>query len=191
VVSSLKPLIAIWTFHEFVTESGPPVRSIRRGIGERTELKPARGLAANDDGEGIVEAQRVHDFQVETRGVLAFGLVVHAPGVAFYRLLQNGGERSAGVLHIGVDSPRQQRLMADVGAGEIKPPLHVQPRLRFQMLRKHLAQDSLLGEVLRSNHQRLLPPRAARREGQGAKQIAEGSRETKPPGGDAPAHADT
>ena len=122
------------------------------------EVQTARGLAADHHGESIVEAQRVHDFQAEARGVLSFDLVVDICRVAFHRLLQNGGECRAGILHVGVDAPRQQRLMSDVSAGEIKPPLHVQSRLRFQVLREHFAQDDLFGEVLGPDHQRLLPP---------------------------------
>ena len=78
--------------------------------------------------------------------------------------------------------------MTDIGAGEIEPPLHVQSRRRFQMLREHLAQNYLFGKILGPDHQRLLPAGTAGREGHGDKQ--KGNREKNPRSEDAPAHAE-
>jgi hypothetical protein len=48
------------------------------------------------------------------------------------------------------------------------------------VLREHLTQDYLFSKILGADHQRLLSPWAAGREGQGGKQEAENSREKKP-----------
>ena len=47
--------------------------------------------------------------------------------------------------------PADERLVADVAAGEVEPSLHLEIGFGFDFLRKKLAEDDLLGEILRAN----------------------------------------
>ena len=70
--------------------------------------------------------------------------------------------------------------MSNVSSGEKESPLHMQSRLRFKVLRQHLAQNYLLGEILASDHERLLSPGSTACEAEGDKHIAESNRGKKP-----------
>src|SRR6202142_2548738 len=50
-------LIAVGTLHEFVAESGTPLRSVGGGLRKRLQMQAAGVVAANLDGEGIVETE--------------------------------------------------------------------------------------------------------------------------------------
>ncbi len=60
----------------------------------------------------------------------------HSLRISIHGLLQNRRERRARVLDITVDAARNQRLVADVAAGKIETPFHLQARLRFDLLRE-------------------------------------------------------
>ena len=68
--------------------------------------------------------------------------------IAINGLLQYRGECGAGVFNVGVDAAGNQRLMADVTAGEIEAALDLQMCFRFDLLREQLAEDDLLSEIL-------------------------------------------
>ena len=155
------------------------------------KIQPPRGFASDHHGESVVETERVHDFHVEARGICLFNFVVNSRGIVFDRQFQNGGKGRPSVFHISIDAPREQRLMSDVSAGKKKPPLHMQARLRFQVLRQHLAQDDLFGKILAPDHQRLLPPRTASGEAKDGEQKADSNRDKKPRRKNTTAHADT
>ena len=62
-------------------------------------------------------------------------------------LLEDRGERGAGVFDVGVDAARDQRLMADVAAREIEAALDFEVGFGFDLLSEKFAEDNLLGEV--------------------------------------------
>ena len=59
--------------------------------------------------------------------------------------------------------PASMRLLADKAARKIKAPLDVQMRSRFDVLRQNFAQQRLLREILRADHDRVARPSARSR----------------------------
>jgi hypothetical protein len=85
-------------------------------------------------------------------------------------LPKNDEQRGAGVLRVGVDLPALERVVGDVLVAEVELGLHRVPG-GLQALGVDLAEDLLLGEVLRADRQRglrvvglrlIAPPPAAR-----------------------------
>jgi hypothetical protein len=69
------------------------------------------------------------------------------------RLLEDGGERGAGVLDVGVDAAAGEGLLADVAAGEVEAAVDSFGVAfgcvdGFDLLGDEFAEDDLLGEVL-------------------------------------------
>ena len=62
--------------------------------------------------------------------------------------MQDRGESRACVFGIKIDFPGNKRLMTQQSAAEINAPLHMQRRMRLNLLREQLRQHNLLGEVL-------------------------------------------
>ena len=88
--------------------------------------------------------------EIERFGDVVQGFLHHIKDllmIGLWRLLQDSGERGAGVFHVGVDAGGQQRLMTDIAAREIKAAINGQARLGGEVLREQLAEDELLGEV--------------------------------------------
>ena len=61
--------------------------------------------------------------------------------------MQDGGERGAGVFDVHINAAREQRLLADIGAGEIKRAGHGLVSARFEMLREDFSQQRLFREI--------------------------------------------
>jgi hypothetical protein len=74
------------------------------------------------------------------------------------RLLEDGGERGAGVFDVGVDATGGEGLLADVAAGEVEAAVDFNVGLAlggvdgFDLLGEQFAEDDLLGEVLGANN---------------------------------------
>src|SRR5262249_58953898 len=97
----------------FGAKSGAEEGRVRSEVGNRTKL-PIPGIgAANDDGKGIVEAERLGDLQAKALGVMRFHSLVNLRGIARGLLAEHHGERSARVLNVEVDLSRAQRFVAD------------------------------------------------------------------------------
>ena len=87
----------------------------------------ARGVfAAHDDGESVVEAERRADVEIEAVAVGVVDGLVDGGGIVRGRLIQDGGERRAGVFGIEIHLPREHGLLADDGAAEIEPAVDAQ-----------------------------------------------------------------
>ena len=69
-------------------------------------------------------------------------------GITVDGLLEDCGERRAGVFDVGIDAARNERLIADVAAGEVETALDFETGPGFDLLREQLAEDDLFGEVL-------------------------------------------
>ena len=68
--------------------------------------------------------------------------------------MEDGGERRPGVFDVDVDIAAEQRAIADQRAAEIQPPIDRYPGLPLDRLRDQLAENILLGEVLRAARDR-------------------------------------
>ena len=124
-------------------------------------MQAARILTANYDCESIVEAERRQNLKSESPFVLRFHFVEYSRGAAFDGIVQNRCECGAGVFDVGINTPREQGLLADEATRKIKTPLDVQMSARFEMLGKNFAEQRLLGEILRSDHDRVFRPHRA------------------------------
>ena len=58
--------VAVGALHEFVAESGAPLRSVGGGLRDGFQMQAAGVFAANFDGECVVEAERLADVEIET-----------------------------------------------------------------------------------------------------------------------------
>src|SRR5215471_2665119 len=83
-------------------------------------MQAARIIAANFNGEGVVEAQGRTDCQVKTAGVLTFHPVIDLVGFISRLLLQDRGQSGTGVLGINVNTAGENALLADESPREIE-----------------------------------------------------------------------
>ncbi len=58
-------LVAVGTLHELVAESGAPLRSVGGGLRDGLQAEPAGVVAADLDGEGVIESERLADREIE------------------------------------------------------------------------------------------------------------------------------
>ena len=149
-----EPRIAVLAGHELRTESGrhPPGR--RSQIRDRPETERLGVGSPDDEGEGVLEAERRTPREPPSLGVGGLHLAERPVGVLDRRPLQDRGQGRPGVLGVEVDLPAHEGVVADERSPEVKAPFHGDPA-RLELLRQDLPQDVLLGEVLRADHDRV------------------------------------
>src|SRR5215469_7965829 len=76
VIGGNQSLEAIGPLHEFVAKAGAPMRRVGGSFGDGCQMQAASIVAANFNGEGVVEAERRTDCQMKTAGVLTLHHVV-------------------------------------------------------------------------------------------------------------------
>ena len=64
-VGCRQTLVTIGTFHELVTETGAPLRSVGGGLGDSLQAQATRVFAADLDGEGVIESESLPDLEIE------------------------------------------------------------------------------------------------------------------------------
>ena len=102
-------------------------------------FKSPRILAADLHRKSVIEAEsgprvspKRRSYSVLTR-LIDFRLIT--PRV----LLENRGQRSAGVFGIDVDASGQHRLLTNVSSGQVEAPFHLQIGVRFDLLRRSVS----------------------------------------------------
>ena len=83
--------------------------------------------------------------------VFRFDAIVNGLAIGTRRLLEDRGQRGAGVFGIDVDASGENALVGDVGAAEIEAALDGELGLVFDLLGDDFSEDDLLGEVLASD----------------------------------------
>jgi hypothetical protein len=145
--------VSIRTLEELVAERRPPPGRHPRHVVDGAKAARARLVAANQNRERVVVAERG-----QQRAAAGSIEVPHAVDdrlrILERRLPEDRGQRRAGVLDIHVDIAAEQRAIADQRAAEIQSPLDRQARLALDRLRDDLAENDLLGEVLRADDDR-------------------------------------
>jgi hypothetical protein len=121
-------------------------------------------VAANFNGEGVVEAEGRSQGQVESLLIVRLNLPVNFLAIALGLFFQDRREGRASVFGIDVDAATENGLMADVSSGEIKTAFDGKMGLGLNLLGDDFAEDELLGKVLGTNHDAILAGRAAPRE---------------------------
>src|SRR5581483_10166289 len=87
-------------------------------------------------------------------------LLQHHGRIGDSAALEDVRERGAGVFGIQIDFARNKSLVREQSSAEIELALDRLVQLVFDMLRDDFAEDQLLGEVLRADHNVIAPPAA-------------------------------
>jgi len=103
-------------------------------------------FAADDHGEGVFEAKRLGDFEVEALGVALLDASVNIARVAARRFVEDGGQGGAGVFDIEIEIAGEERLLAQERAAEIGLAIDMYSGARFDVLGEKLGENNLLGE---------------------------------------------
>src|SRR5579863_4853967 len=99
-------------------------------------MKSLGVVAADDHGEGVFKAERRAGGDLVAGFVETLNCGKDARGVSIKWLLEDGGEGSAGVFNVGVDAAGDQRLLADVAAGEVEAAFDLESRFGYDLLRE-------------------------------------------------------
>jgi len=103
-------------------------------------------FAADDHGKGVLEAERLGDFEVEALGITLFHAIVDVVWVAAGRFVEDCGEGRAGVFDVEIEVAGEERLLAKERAAEIGFAVDVNAGARFDVLGEKLSEYDLLGE---------------------------------------------
>ena len=153
--------VTVGALHELVAESGTPVGGVGGGLGDGSQVEAARVFAPDFDGEGVVETEGAADCQLEARRIFSLDAGVDVFFAAGRILFEDGGQGGAGVFRVDVDASAEDRLVADVAAGQVETALHREMGLVFDLLGNEFAQDELLGKVLGADDDPILAGGAA------------------------------
>src|SRR4029077_8460636 len=151
-VAGNQTFVAIGTLHEFVSETGAPLRRKRSGLGERLKVQPASVVAADHHRKGVVKAKRRPDAEAKLCFIAPFHSLIDILLVATGLLFENRRQCRARVFRIDVDSSGEDCLVADECASQVETALHRQMSAAFDDLSEQLSEDELLGEVLGANY---------------------------------------
>ena len=88
--------------------------------------------------------------------------VVNLLGIAGRLRFQNRSQGGAGVFGIDIDAAAKNRLVADVGPGQIEAAFNREMSLVFDLLGHDFAEDELFGEILGANDDEVGARRTAR-----------------------------
>src|SRR5208283_3628968 len=152
--------VTVGALHELVAKPGAPHRCEPGRLRQSLQMEPACVFSANHNRKGVVETERRQYFEAESLFVLSPYASEDVPWIAPHRIVQDRCQRSAGILHIRVDSSRKHSLLADEASRQIKAPLNMQMRPPLDLLRENLAEQSLLWKVFGPDDNRV-PSRAA------------------------------
>ena len=151
----------------------PPAREIRPAARETRSRIPLAIAAPRARASSIVFSPRLRASSPRTRiaNVLlkpsggssvrpAARVVVadgrkHSRGSRRDRLMEDRRQRRARVFDVHVDVAREQRAIADQRAAEVQPPLDGQAVSRSIVCATQLAENQLLGEILRPDDDRV------------------------------------
>ncbi len=140
-------------------------RHVTGHIGEVADLRDAgflRELTGYDDRERVVEAPGLQPLDVELLGIsLGHDLVGRVVGTGGWRrfgrrgrfrqfLAKDGDKAGAGIFHVGVEVASNESFMGDDGAAQVHLALDTVSGI-FQQVCENLADDELLGEILRAD----------------------------------------
>ncbi len=73
---------AVGALEEFVADAGAPTGSDGNNFGDFSQMEVLRVIAADDHGEGVFEAERLGDFEMEAIGVKLLDAIVNGRGIA-------------------------------------------------------------------------------------------------------------
>ncbi len=151
---------SVGALEKFVAHTGTPLRRDRSEIGNRAEVKILGIVAANDEYEGIFEAKRLGDFEMETLGVqlphatindLRIVVLFGSLAVKIRRFIEDGSQGRARVFDVEIELAGKQGFVDEKRAAEVRLADDGNACFRFNVLGKKLGEDDLLGEKFRAN----------------------------------------
>src|SRR6266481_348219 len=85
---------AVGAFEKFVTDAGAPCGGERGDIGNFLDIEIFGVGAADDHGEGVLEAERLGDFEAKALGVELLDAIVNGSGIAMRSMVASREEIS-------------------------------------------------------------------------------------------------
>ncbi len=165
-VMAPQPRQAVVTLGELEPDPGPQLGRERHEVGNAAQPVLLGQSGGNCQLEGVLETERGEPPHVEPIEELGPHPTKGVDGVPLGRGPENRHEAGAGVLRVQIDRAAAQRLEADLRPGEIQPALDGVASTLLEQTREHLGQQAVLGEVLRSDDDRILGRRGTRRNDQ-------------------------
>src|ERR1700730_7365431 len=110
---------AVWALEEFVAEAGPHFGGVWDDVAGVSEVEALRVFAADDHGEGVLEAERLRDFEIKTLGVALLDALVDVVRVGAGGFVKDGGQGGAGVFDVKVEVAGEESFLAEERAAEI------------------------------------------------------------------------
>src|SRR6266436_7877607 len=139
---------AVGAFEKFVTDAGAPCGGERGDIGNFLDIEIFGVGAADDHGEGVLEAERLGDFEAKALGVELLDAIVNGSGIAMRSFVEHGGEGSTGVFHIEVKLAGLESSVHEERAAEVGLANDGDAGAGFDVLGEKFSEDNLLGEKL-------------------------------------------
>ena len=110
-------------------------------------MQPARVFSADYDCKRVVETEGGQYLKVETLLVLGPHLPENAAWIARDRIVQDRGQRRAGIFDVGVDAARQHGLLADEASGKVEPAFDAQVGPRLNLLGEDFPEQRLFRKI--------------------------------------------
>ena len=145
----------VGALEKFVAHTGTPLQRDRSEIGNSSELKILGVIAANDEYEGIFEAQRLGDFDMKTLGVklphatindLRVVVLFGSLAVKIWRFIEDSGQSRARVFDVEIELAGKQGFVDEKRAAKVRLADDRNARFCFNVLGKKLREDDLFGE---------------------------------------------
>src|SRR6185295_15260727 len=108
--------ITVFSRHEILSETSSPTGCISRRVRDGLEIQSAGFDATHQNRKRVIEAERLEPFDIELRLVIALHLIVDLARIAYRFVLQDSGERRAGVLDVHINLAGEQFAVTKIAA---------------------------------------------------------------------------
>jgi hypothetical protein len=145
----------VGALEEFVADAGAPFGNEGNDVGNFLQVEVFRVVAADDHGEGVFEAERFGDFEMEAVGVelldavvdsVRIALLCNSLAVKIWRFVEYGGEGGAGVFDVEIEFAGEEGFVNEEGAAEVGLAFDGDGGFGFDVLGEELGEDDLFGE---------------------------------------------
>src|SRR6185295_17308570 len=95
--------IAISARHEVLPETSPPMRRLRRCVGNRLQVEPPGIVPTHEDRKRVFVSERRAYFDLELVRILLFHLFINRTPIGDWRVMKYRSEGRAGVFGIEIE----------------------------------------------------------------------------------------
>jgi hypothetical protein len=131
---------------EFVAEAGAHFGGKGSDVAGVAKMEALGVFGAHDHGKGVLEAERLGDFEIEALSVALFHASIDVVRVGARRFVEDGCQGGAGVFDVEIEIAGEERFLAEKGAAEIGFAVDAEAGAGFDVLGQEFCQDYLLGE---------------------------------------------